>query len=190
MAKVLMTTTVNAQTGAPINTFSVTSGDIIKAVVLRKKMCAGAYQTRQVDLALTVPDGTQTTFNIPNSNPEPITDINIRPAATMTVQQGAGVEEENWVEGVNFIIDGYTLTFPGDFVGTNKVATISYTYYDPTAANLNYDVPVYPSNTKGIITMDSLDLILWNEGILAQEVKAWTTSGTANGVIEALITDA
>jgi len=190
MAKVTMTTTVNAQTGAPINTFSIGNTDTIKAVVLRPKLCSGAYQTRQVDLALTVPDGTQTTFNIPNSNPEPITDINIRPAATMTVQQGAGVEEENWVEGVNFIIDGYTLTFPGDFVGTNKVATISYTYYDPSAANLVYDVPVYPSNTKGVITMDGLNLIIWNEGILAQEVKAWVTSGTANGVVQALITDA
>ena len=108
----------------------------------------------------------------------------------MTVQQGAGVEEENWVEGVNFIIDGYTLTFPDDFVGTNKVATISYTYYDPSAVNLVYDVPVYPSNTKAVITMDGLNLIIWNEGILAQEVKAWVTSGTANGVVLALITDA
>ena len=110
MAKVLMTTTVNAQTGAPINTFSVSSGDIIKAVVLRKKMCAGAYQVREVNLSLTVPDGTQTSFSIPNSNPEPITDINVRPAATMTVQQGAGVEEESWVEGTDFTIDGYTLS--------------------------------------------------------------------------------
>ena len=189
MAKRLMTTTVNAQTGAPINTFAIASGAIIKAVVLRKKMCAGAYQVRQVDLSLTIPDGTQSTFNIPNSNPEPITNINIRPAATMTVQQGSGAPVENWVEGVNFIIDGYTLTFPDNFIGTNKVAAISYTYYDPAGANLVYDVPVYPSNTKGIINMDSLDLILWNEGILAQEVKAWVTAGTANGVIEALITD-
>mgnify|MGYP001399588108 CR=1 FL=1 len=98
MAKRLMTTTVNAQTGAPINTFAIASGAIIKAVVLRKKMCAGAYQVRQVDLSLTIPDGTQSTFNIPNSNPEPITNINIRPAATMTVQQGSGAPVENWVE--------------------------------------------------------------------------------------------
>jgi len=46
------------------------------------------------------------------------------------------------------------------------------------------------SNTKGVITMDGLNLIIWNEGILAQEVKAWVTSGTANGVVQALITDA
>jgi len=38
--------------------------------------------------------------------------------------------------------------------------------------------------------MDGSNLIVWNEGILAQEVKAWATTGTANGVIEALITDA
>ena len=190
MAKVTMTTTVNPQTGAPINTFTVTAGDVIKAVVLRTKLCAGAYQTREVNLSLTIPDGTQATFDIPAPNPIPINNINIRPAATMVVQQGAGVEEENWVEGVNFIIDGRTLTFVDNFIGTDKVATISYTYYDPTAANLAYDVPVYPSNTKGVITMDGLNLIVWNEGILAQEVKAWVTTGTANGVIEALITDA
>jgi hypothetical protein len=37
--------------------------------------------------------------------------------------------------------------------------------------------------------MDGLNLIVWNEGILAQEVKAWADTATANGVIEALITD-
>ena len=190
MAKVTMTTTVNTQTGAPINTFAVTANDIIKAVVLRTKMCAGAYKYNDFTLSLTVADGSQATATIPAPNPIPINNINIRPAATMVVQQGAGVEEENWVEGVNFIIDGRTLTFVDNFIGTDKVATISYTYYDPTAANLTYDVPVYPSNTKGVITMDGLNLIVWNEGILAQEVKAWATTGTANGVIEALITDA
>ena len=29
----------------------------------------------------------------------------------------------------------------------------------------------------------------WKEGILAKEVKAWATTGTANGMNEALITD-
>jgi hypothetical protein len=191
MAKVTMTTTVNPQTGAPINTFAIGNGDTIKAVVLRPKLCAGSYQVRQVNLSLTIPDGTVSTFTIPNASPVPIVDLNSRPAATMVVQQGGGVEEENWVEGINFIIGANSvLTFPDNFVGTNKVATISYTYYDPVANNLNYDVPVYPSNTKGVITMDGLNLIVWNEGILAQEVKAFDTSGTANGVVLALITDA
>jgi len=192
MAKVLMTTTVNAQTGAPINTFAIGAADTIKAVVLRKKLCAGAFQVRQVDLALTVPDGVVTSFTIPGAPPTPISSDkqNIRPLATMVVKQGAGAAEENWVENVNFTIAGKVLTFIPDFIGIGKVATISYTYYDQTAANLSYDVPVYPSNTKGIVTIDGLNLIVWNEGILAQEVKSWTNSGTANGVIEALITDA
>ena len=37
--------------------------------------------------------------------------------------------------------------------------------------------------------MDGLNIILWNEGILAQELKAWADTAVANGVIEALITD-
>jgi len=191
MAKVLMTTTVDVQTGAPVNTFAVSANDTIKAVVLRKYMSAGASQARITDLSLTVPDGTATSFTIPGANPKPISTGNgPRAAATMVVQQGAGVEEESWVEGINFTLSGSVITFLPNFIGTGKVATISYTYYDPTAANLVYDIPVYPSNTKGTITMDGLNIILWNEGILAQELKAWVTAGKANGVIEALITDA
>ena len=56
MAKVTMTTTVNPQTGAPINTFAIGNGDTIKAVVLRPKLCAGSYKVRQVNLSLTIPD--------------------------------------------------------------------------------------------------------------------------------------
>jgi hypothetical protein len=193
MALLAMTTTVNTQNGATINTFAIGNGDSIKAVVLRKKMCAGAYMLRQENLSLTIPDGTQTTFTLTAGvGPEPIGTqrYSSRPPATMVVQQGGGVEEENWVEGVNFTITGRVITFIPNFVGTNKVATISYSYYDPSAANLVYDAPVYPSNTKGVIKLGGYDLVVWNEGILAQEVKSWVTAGTANGVIEALVTDA
>ena len=65
MAKVTMTTTVNTQTGAPINTFTVTAGDIIKAVVLRTKLSPGAYGNKDFSLALTIADGSQATATIP-----------------------------------------------------------------------------------------------------------------------------
>ena len=50
----------------------------------------------------------------------------------------------------------------------------------------------YKNSTLPIdsLTIDGLKLVVWNEGILAQEVKSWATSGTANGVVQALITDA
>ena len=72
MAKVTMTTTVNPQTGAPINTFTVTAGDIIKAVVLRTKLCPGAYEIEDFSLALTIADGSQATATIPGGSPVPI----------------------------------------------------------------------------------------------------------------------
>ena len=34
------------------------------------------------------------------------------------------------------------------------------------------------------------NIIIWNEGILAQEPKFVATAGTVNAVVEALITDA
>ena len=185
MAKVTMTTTVNTQTGAPINTFAVTANDIIKAVVLRTKMCAGAYKYNDFTLSLTVADGSQATATIPGASPAPITGQ----GSTMTVESST-VTKATLIEGVDFSISNKTITFTTPYLGLNKITTITYNYYDTTAANLVYDVPVYPSNTKGVITMDGLNLIVWNEGILAQEVKAWVAAGTANGVIEALITDA
>ena len=185
MAKVLMTTTVNAQTGAPINTFTVTAGDIIKAVVLRTKLCPGAYEIKDFPLALTIADGSQATATIPGGSPVPISGR----GATIAVQSST-ITATTYIEGIDFTLSGATITFTTPYTGNNKVTTITYDYFDPVAANLSYDVPVYPSNTKGVITMDGLNLIVWNEGILAQEVKAWATTGTANGVIEALITDA
>ena len=109
--------------------------------------------------------------------------------ATIAVQSST-ITATTYIEGIDFTLSGATITFTTPYTGDNKVTTITYDYFDPVAANLAYDVPVYPSNTKGVITMDGLNLIVWNEGILAQEVKAWATTGTANGVIEALITDA
>ena len=67
-----MTTTVNTQTGTPINTFSIGNTDTIKAVVLRTKMCAGAYMYTQENLSLTIADGSQTTATIPGSDPTPV----------------------------------------------------------------------------------------------------------------------
>ncbi len=184
MAKVLMTTTVNTQTGAPINTFSIGVNDIIKAVVLRTKMCAGAYMYTEEALSLTIPDGSQTSFTMTGAT----TPIAGR-GATMTVES-SDTAAGTLIEGIDFTFNGKVINFTSPYTGNNKITTITYDYYDTTAANLVYDVPVYPSNTKGTITMDGLKLVVWNEGILAQEVKAWVDEGTANGVIEALITDA
>jgi hypothetical protein len=153
-------------------------------------MCVGASQLRKIDLSLTIPNGTVTSFAIPGTNPIPITDTTLRSAATMTVQQGASADVENWVEGTNFSLAGYTITFIPNFIGTSKVATISYTYYDVTSANLAYNTPVYPSNCRGVLTQSGTNVIVWNEGILAQSPKFFATTGTVNGVIEALITDA
>jgi hypothetical protein len=185
MAKVTMTTTVNTQTGAPINTFTIGNTDTIKAVVLRTKMCAGAYMDTQEALSLTVANGSQTTATIPGSDPTPIAGR----GATMTVESST-VTAATFIEGIDFTLNGKTITFTTAYTGTGKTTTITYDYYDTDAANLVYDVPVYPSNTKGTITIDGLKLVVWNEGILAQEVKSWATSGTANGVVQALITDA
>jgi hypothetical protein len=185
MAKVTMTTTVNTQTGTPINTFAIGNTDTIKAVVLRTKMCAGAYMYTQENLSLTIADGSQTTATIPGSDPTPIAGR----GATMTVES-SDTSAATLIEGIDFTISAKTITFTTAYTGNNKVTTITYDYYDTDAANLVYDVPVYPSNTKGTITIDGLKLVVWNEGILAQEVKSWATSGTANGVVQALITDA
>ena len=179
------TTTVNTQTGAPINTFSIGVNDTIKSVVLRTKMCAGAYMYTQEGLSLTIADGSQATATIPGSAPTPIAGK----GATMTVESST-IDATTYIEGIDFTLSAKTITFTTPYTGTGKTTTITYDYYDTDVANLNYDVSVYPSNTKGVITMDGLNLIVWNEGILAQEVKAWVDAGTANGVVQALITDA
>jgi len=184
MAKITMTTTVNTQTGAPINTFAIGVNDIIKSVVLRPKMCGGAYMYTQDALSLTVADGSQATVTIPGGDPTPIAGR----GATMTVESST-ITATTYTEGIDFTLSGKTITFTTPYTGTGKTTTITYDYYDATASNLVYDIPVYPSNTKGVITMDGLNIILWNEGILAQELKAWADTATANGVIEALITD-
>ena len=183
MAKITMTTTVNTQTGAPINTFAIGVNDIIKSVVLRPKMCGGAYMYTQEALSLTIPDGSQTSFTMTGAT-TPITGR----GATMTVES-SDTTAATLIEGIDFTFSGKVINFTSPYTGNNKITTITYDYYDTTVANLVYDIPVYPSNTKGVVTMDGLNLILWNEGILAQEVKAWVDAGTANGVIEALITD-
>ena len=57
------------------------------------------------------------------------------------------------------------------------------------AANLSYDTKVFPDNCRATANLDGYDIILWNNGLQSQEVKAGVTSGTVNAVVEALITD-
>jgi len=93
-------------------------------------------------------------------------------------------------EGPGFTVFENILTLINPYTGNDKVTTISYEYFDTIPTNLVYDVPVYPSNTMGTMTMATVDVILWNEGILAQSFKFWDTSGTLNGVVSNIITDA
>ena len=166
MALVLPVTTVNPQTGAPINTFTVgTAHDLITGVGLRRYMCAGAYKYTDFTLSLTVANGSQATATIPASDPTPITGK----GATMTVESST-VSAATLIEGVDFTISGKTITFTTPYLGDSKVTTITYDYYDTNPANLVYDT-------------------LWNEGILAQSVHCLQTTGTVNGVISALFTD-
>ena len=185
MALVLPVTTVNPQTGAPINTFTVgTAHDLITGVGLRRYMCAGAYKYTDFTLSLTVADGSQATATIPGGDPTPIAGK----GATMTIESST-ITSTTYTEGIDFTLSGKTITFTTPYTGNNKVTTITFDYYDTDAANLVYDVPVYASNTMGTMTMGGVDIILWNEGILAQSVHCWLTTGTVNGVISALFTD-
>lgn len=185
MALITPVTTVNSQTGAIVNTVTIdTVHDLITGVGLRRHMCAGAYRYNDFTLSLTVANGSQTTATIPGGDPTPIAGK----GATMTVESST-VAAATLIEGVGFTISGKTITFTTPYLGDTKVTTITYDYYDTNAANLVYDTPVYASNTMGTMTMDGVDIILWNEGILAQNVHCWLTTGTVNGVISALFTD-
>ena len=185
MALVTPVITVNPQTGAPINTVTVdTAHDLITGVGLRRYMCAGAYKYTDFTLSLTVADGSQATATIPAGDPTPIAGK----GATMTIESST-ITSTTYTEGIDFTLSGKTITFTTPYTGNNKVTTITFDYYDTDAANLVYDVPVYASNTMGTMTMGGVDIILWNEGILAQSVHCWVTTGTVNGVISALFTD-
>lgn len=180
---VLPVTTVDTQTGAPINTCTLTQHAAIHTVSLRKKMCAGAYMYTQEDLSLTIADGSQATATIPGGDPTPIAGK----GATMTVESST-ITATTYTEGIDFTISGKTITFTTPYTGTGKNTTITYKYYDTNPDNLVYDIPVYPSNTTATINMSGNDFILWNEGILAQEVYCPVTTATVNGVVKALIT--
>ena len=111
-----MTTTVNTQTGAPINTFAIGNTDTIKAVVLRTKMCAGAYMYTQENLSLTIADGSQATATIPGSDPTPIAGR----GATMTVES-SDTAAGTLIEGIDFTISAKTITFTTAYTGNNNI---------------------------------------------------------------------
>jgi len=206
MAIRTIVSTIDGLNGQVINTIQgLTAAETIIGTVLRKNMCVGASFINQATFSLTIPDGTVATFTIPNTGGAGLPPVGTTllptfsetggPTAeiTMVVQQGAGVEEENWYAGVDFTVGGAgnrTLTFTNDFVGTNKVATITFSYYDPIVANLSFDTKVMANNCKAVATLDGLPIILWMNGIQAQEIKAGVTAGTVNAVVRALITDA
>ena len=194
MAIRTITTTVDPLNGQTINTINgLTTSDKIIATVLRKNMCVGADKYIQQTFTLSVPDGTVASFTIPNTGAAGLPPVNttlLPGTVTMIVQQGASAAEENWAEGTNFTVGGTgnrVLTFPNNFVGTGKVASITFDYYDSDAANLSYDTKVFPDNCRATARLDGYDIILWNNGLMAQEVKAAVDAGTVNAVVEALV---
>ena len=127
MALITPTVTVDAQTGQPINSISgVAVTESVVGVVIRPKMCVWASQVREVNLSLTIPHWTLTSFNTPCGNPVPISTGGTRTFANMTVQQGSSAAVENWVEETNFTLDGLTINFMHNMVGTGKGANIAY----------------------------------------------------------------
>ena len=196
MAIRTITTTVDPLNGQTINTINgLTTSDKIIATVLRKNMCVGADKYIQQTFTLSVPDGTVASFTIPNTGAAGLPPANttlLPGTVTMIVQQGASAAEENWAEGTNFTVGGTgnrVLTFPNNFVGTGKVTSITFDYYDSDAANLSYDTKVFPDNCRATARLDGYDIILWNNGLMAQEVKAAVDAGTVNAVVEALIVE-
>ena len=194
MAIRTITTTVDPLNGQTINTINgLTTSDKIIATVLRKNMCVGADKYIQQTFTLSVPDGTVASFTIPNTGAAGLPPANttlLPGTVTMIVQQGASATEENWAEGTNFTVGGTgnrVLTFPNNFVGTGKVTSITFDYYDSDAANLSYDTKVFPDNCRATARLDGYDIILWNNGLMAQEVKAAVDAGTVNAVVEALV---
>ena len=194
MAIRTITTTVDPLNGQTINTINgLTTSDKIIATVLRKNMCVGADKYTQQTFTLSVPDGTVASFTIPNTGAAGLPPANttlLPGTVTMIVQQGASAAEENWAEGTNFTVGGTgnrVLTFRNNFVGTGKVTSITFDYYDSDAANLSYDTKVFPDNCRATARLDGYDIILWNNGLMAQEVKAAVDAGTVNAVVEALV---
>ena len=119
MAIRTIVSTIDGLNGQVINTIQgLTAAETIIGTVLRKNMCVGASFINQATFSLTVPDGTVTTFTIPNTGAAGLPPVGTTllptfsetggPTAeiTMVVQQGAGVEEENWYAGVDFTVGG------------------------------------------------------------------------------------
>jgi hypothetical protein len=188
MAIRTITTTVDPLNGQTINTINgLTSNDKIIATVLRKNMCIGASKHTNATFSLSVPNGSQTSYTIPNTGAAGLPPINttLLPGTVTIVADG-----ENWAEGVEFTIGGTgnrVLSFTSAYTGTNKVTTITFDYYDSDAANLSYDTKVFPDNCRATVNLGGYDMIVWNNGIHSQDIKAGVTAGTANGVVEALV---
>ena len=189
MAIRTITTTVDPLNGQTINTINgLIAADTIIGTVLRKNMCVGAFKWNQQTFSLTIPDGTVTAFTIPNTGATGLPPIDTTLIGDITmVADGA-----NWVEGNQFTATGTgnrVLTFSPAYTGTSKVTTITFDYYDATAADLSYDTKVFPDNCRATANLGGYDIILWNNGLQSQDVKAGVTAGTVNAVVEALITD-
>tara|TARA_B100000902_G_scaffold391617_1_gene442573 strand:- start:13 stop:588 length:576 start_codon:yes stop_codon:yes gene_type:complete len=190
MAIRTITTTVDPLNGQTINTINgLLAADTIIGTVLRKNMCIGAFKYTSQTFSLTVPDGSQNSYTIPNTGAAglPPANTTLLPGTVTMVANG-----ENWAEGVEFTIGGTgnrVITFTNAYTGSNKVTTITFDYYDSNATNLSYDTKVFPDNCRATANLDGYDIILWNNGLQSQEVKAGVTAGTVNAVVEALITD-
>ena len=198
MALITPTVVIDGQTGKITYPFTgVATTDNVTGVVIRTKMCKGPSMLPNALNITNIPDGAITQYTLGASPiPDPIVSYAVRPAATF-VYSATGQATITLYEGTDFTIGtaaGATpkqINFSTGLTGTNKAATLNYTYYDVVVANLVYDTNVYPSNCLGTMTQGSgTSIILWNQGILAQSPKFIATTGTVNAVIEALITSA
>ncbi len=190
MAIRTITTTVDPLNGQTINTINgLVVGDTIIGTVLRKNMCVGAFFYQQATFSLTVPNGSVTSFTIPNTGAAGLPPID----TTLLIGSITMVADGNaWVEGNQFTATGTgnrVLTFSPAYTGTSKVTTITFDYYDTTVANLSFDTKVFPDNCRATVNLGGYDMIVWNNGIHSQDIKAGVTAGTANAVVEAIITD-
>lgn len=189
MAIRTITTTVDPLNGQTINTINgLVVGDTIIGTVLRKNMCVGAFKWNQQTFSLTVPNGSVTSFTIPNTGAAGLPPVDTTLIGNITMV----ADGDAWVEGNQFTATGTgnrVLTFSPAYTGTSKVTTITFDYYDTTVANLSYDTKIFPDNCRATANLGGYNIILWNNGLQSQSVKAGVSTGIVNAVVEALITD-
>ena len=201
MAIRTITTTINGNTGQLINTINgLLSTETITGVSIRQNICLGPdlLSLPELDAPLTPvwnpPNGSLTTLTVPNTADYGGVGVIPLPLTVKLKLEGGDLGAPTvYYVGTDFTIIGRVITLLGGATpwdGTGKSAEISYDYYNPIVADLSYNTRVEPNNCRGFATLSGSPWILWDNGLFIQDLKPGVTSGTVNGVIEAIITDA